>query len=234
MFTKKITLFTALLAASALMLGACSDDDNNGNPLFSDPEPSRVQIVHASPDAPAVDIVLNNGGTPAVEDLSFPNSTGYVELSPGMYNVKVNAANTTTTVINADLNLDEDVNYTVFAIDSLSSIEPLVLVDDLTSPAAGMAHVRFVHLSPDAPSVDIAVTGGSVVFPNVDFRGYTAFTPLPAGTYNLEVRVAGTSTVALPLPGITLEAGNIYTVFAKGFLSGVDAEALGAQVIVNN
>ncbi|HAD33406.1 MAG TPA: cell wall anchor protein, partial [Chitinophagaceae bacterium] len=98
----------------------------------------------------------------------------------------------------------------------------------------GKAHVRFVHLSPDAPAVDVAVTGGSVVFANKAFKTYTAFTPLDAGTYNLEVRVAGTSTVALPLPGIALTAGKIYTVFAKGFLGGTGAQALGAQIIVNN
>jgi hypothetical protein len=57
-------------------------------------------------------------------------------------------------------------------------------------------------LSPNAPAVDVALTGGAVVFGNKAFKDYTAFTPLDAGTYNLEVRVAGTSTVALPLPGI--------------------------------
>ena len=119
-------------------------------------------------------------------------------------------------------------------MDSVSKISALVLTDDLTAPASGKAHVRFVHLSPNAPAVDIAVTGGAVVFPNNSFKGSTAFAPLDAGTYDLEVRVAGTNTVALPLPGIVLEAGKIYTVFAKGFLGGTGAEALGAQIIVNN
>jgi hypothetical protein len=107
-------------------------------------------------------------------------------------------------------------------------------VDDLTTPAAGKAHVRFIHLSPDAPAVDIAVVGGPVVFPNSSFKQASAFTPLAAGTYNLEVRVAGTSTVALTLPPITVADGKIYTVFAKGFLSGTGTQALGAEIIVNN
>ena len=38
----------------------------------------------------------------------------------------------------------------------------------------------------------------------------------------------------LPLPGITLEAGKIYTVFAKGFVGGTGGQALGAQIIANN
>jgi hypothetical protein len=88
-------------------------------------------------------------------------------------------------------------------------------------------------LSPDAPAVDVALDGGAVVFGNKAFKGSTAFTPLDAGAYDLEVRVAGTTTVALDLPSITLQAGKIYTVFAKGFLSGTGAQALGAEIIVN-
>jgi hypothetical protein len=72
------------------------------------------------------------------------------------------------------------------------------------------------------------------VFANKAFKEYSAFTPVDAGTYNLEVRVAGTSTVALPLNNITLQAGKIYTVFAKGLLAGSGTQALGAQIIVNN
>ncbi len=224
----------AMLFAIPIITASCSDDDES-NPVLSTPAPTaNVIIVHASPDAPEVDILVDNGA-PAVQDLGFPENTGYVALNSGTRNVKVNVANSTTTVINADLNLSPNVNYSVFAVNSVSNIEPLVLVDDLTTPASGKAHVRFVHLSPDAPAVDVALAGGgAVVFGNVAFKEFMGFTPLDAGTYNLEVRVAGTSTVALPLPGITLQAGKIYTVFAKGFLSGSGAQALGAEIIVNN
>jgi hypothetical protein len=50
------------------------------------------------------------------------------------------------------------------------------------------------------------------------------------------VRVAGTTTVALELPNIQLQAGKIYTVFARGFLAppAGNTNTLGAQIIVNN
>src|SRR6185295_2866966 len=113
---------------------------------------------------------------------------------------------------------------TVFAVDSVASISALVLSDDLTPPASGKAHVRFVHLSPNAPAVDVAVAGGAVVFADRSFREFTPFTPLDAGTYDLEVRLAGTTNVVLALPGITLTAGKIYTVWAKGFVGGAGAQ----------
>ena len=233
MKTRKLTLAIAGLMMVSVFGMGCSDDDDN--PMISNtPETAKVLVVHASPDAPGVDILIDNAA-PAVSNLTFPTNTGYVALPSGTRNVKVNVANTMTTVIEADLNLDPNMNYSVFAVNNVSAIEPLVLVDDLTTPANGKAHVRFIHLSPDAPAVDIAVAnGGPVVFGDVSFKGYSAFTPLDAGTYNLEVRLAGTSTVVLPLGDITLEAGMIYTAFAKGFVAGDGEQALGAEIIVNN
>jgi len=229
---KSLFLMIAGLMTVSVMTVGCSDDDDD-NIVNNTPETANVLITHASPDAPGVDILVDNGA-PAVTNLEFPQNTGYVALNSGTRNVKVNVTSTPTTVINADLNLAPDNNYSVFAINSVSAIEPLVLVDDLTDPASGKAHVRFIHLSPDAPAVDIALAnGGAVVFGNVPFKDYEGFTPLDAGTYDLEVRVAGTSTVVLPLPGITLQDGKIYTVFAKGFVSGSGAQALGAEIIVN-
>ena len=126
------------------------------------------------------------------------------------------------------------INYSVFAVDPVANITPLVIVDDLTAPAMGNAHVRFIHLSPDAPAVDITTTDGTVVFGNYEFKDYSDFTPLPAGSYDLQVRLAGTDTVVLELNGIAVADGNIYTVFAKGFVSGTGTQALGAEIIVNN
>jgi hypothetical protein len=99
----------------------------------------------------------------------------------------------------------------------------LVLVDNNSAPAAGKAHVRFVHASPDAPAVDIAVTGGPVLFANVPFKGVGDYLPVDAGTYDLEARLAGTDTVALSVPGVTLEAGTVYTIFAMGLAGGEPA-----------
>lgn len=217
-------------AVPALFLAGC-DDDDDGVDLV---EEAEVMVVHASPDAPGVDLLVNDvkvNNSP----LTFPNNTGYLELPAGTQNIKVNAAGTTTTVINADLNLERDKDYTVFAINTLDNIEALVLEDDLSDPASGMSHVRFVHLSPDAPAVDIAVQGGPVLFSNRAFKSATPFTPVSAGTYTLEVRPAGSTTAVLTIPNVELRSGDIYTVFARGFLSPPEGNTntLGAQVIVN-
>lgn len=211
--------------------------DNDPGNAFVDLAPStpksKVMVVHASPDAPGVDLLLD-GAKVNTAPLEFPNSTGYLQVDAGDRNVKVNVAGTSTTVIDVTLNYAADQSYTVFAVDKVADISAIRLEDDLAAPAPGNAHVRFVHLSPDAPAVDITLTDGTVVFGNKAFKEFTSFTPLPAGSYDLQVRLAGGSTVVLDLPGITLQDGKIYTIFAKGFAGGTGSQPLGAEIIVNN
>jgi hypothetical protein len=225
--------FSLLGLALPLVLGlsSCSKDDDD----MAAPTPTfgKVAVTHASPDAPGVDLLIDNTKLNSAP-VEFKASTPYITLLSGSRNIKVNVAGTSTTVINADLNVMSGKNYSVFAVDAVANIGALVIEDNLATPASGKAHVRFIHLSPDAPAVDVALDGGAVVFGDYEFKEYSAFTPLDAGTYDLEVRVAGTTTVALDLDPITVQSGKIYTVYARGFLSGSGEQALGAQIVVNN
>jgi len=224
---KYLSMFLMLVLGITLFTG-CSEDEEVMTPT---PSTSKVLVTHASPDAPGVDILVDNAV--AATNLTFPNSVGYATLNSGTRNIKVNVTGTSTTALQANLNLAADKNYSIFAVNYVASIEAIVLEDNLTSPASGKAHVRFIHLSPNAPAVDITLTSGAVVFGDYIFKEASAFTPLDAATYNLQVRLAGTSTVVLELPNIALAAGKIYTVFAKGLVGGAGTQALGAQIIVN-
>jgi hypothetical protein len=218
---KKTVVVIGLVVAVMAMMVA---------PAFAAGE-AMVRVTHASPDAPAVDVCVN--GSVAFANLAFGKTTDYAKLPSGSYDVQVYPAGSNcqgTAVIDAKgLKLDAKA-YTVMAIDTLANIKPLILVDNLAAPAAGKVHVRFVHASPDAPAVDITTADGTKVFSNVAFGKSVDFTPLPAGTYDLQARVAGTDTVALNLPGVNLPEGAILTVVAEGFASGAEPK-LGVQVI---
>jgi LPXTG-motif cell wall-anchored protein len=189
---------------------------------MADGHQARVRVVHASPDAPAVDVWVN--GAVAFSNAPFQGITDYAALDAGSYNVQVSPTGATEPiVIDADLDLAAGTDYTVVAVGLLADIEPLVLMDNNAAPAAGMAHVRFVHASPDAPAVDIAVTGGPILFSDIPFKGFGDYLPVAAGTYDLEARLAGTETVALSVPGVALEDGNVYTIFAMGLAGGEPA-----------
>jgi hypothetical protein len=181
--------------------------------------PARVRVAHASPDAPAVDVLVD--GTVAFSNAPFGAVTDYAALPAGTYNVQVVPTGMTEpVVIDADLTIEAGMDYTVAAVGLLADIEPLVLVDNNAQPAAGKAHVRIVHASPNAPAVDIAVADGPVLFADIAFKGVGDYLPVDAGTYDLEVRLAGTDTVGLPLPGVMLEGGTVYTFFAMGLVGG--------------
>jgi hypothetical protein len=217
---KLLSLFLVLAGALALAQGA------------------MVRVAHLSPDAPAVDVLVN--GQRAITNLAFKEVTPYLGLPTGTVRVQVvPAGQMGPVVIDATLDLKEGVYYTVAATGFLSGIRPQVYTDGLAGffPRAGYARIRVVHTSPDAPAVDVAVKGGPVLFGNLPFPRASGYLAVPEGTYDLEVRVAGTGTVALPLPGVRLEGGKIYTVFAVGSVSAgtltvvavVDATVLGGN-----
>lgn len=201
-------------------------------PLSGSAADAMIRVVHASPDAPAVDVYLN--GQRAIANLKFTEGTTYAAVPAGSYRVQVFPAGTGpngTAVISATLDLKGGTAYTVAAVNVVAKIEPIVLTDDLTAPAAGKAHIRVVHASPDAPAVDVAVKGGPVAFRNAAFKAATAYAPLDAGTYQFEVRPAGTTQAVLTTDPTPLAAGRIYTVFAMGQVAN---NTLKAVAFVDN
>lgn len=191
---------------------------------------ANVRVVHASPDAPAVDVYVN--GTKAITNLAFKEVSSWAQLPAGSYDVKVTATGQTAGVIEANLTLEAGKNYSVVAVGKLAEIKPQVVVDDLSNLAANKARIRIVHASPDAPAVDVAVKGGAVLVPNLAFPNASGYLEVDPMTIDAEVRAAGTTTVALSVPGVNLQGGKIYTIYALGLLNG--SPALSVLPVVDN
>jgi Domain of unknown function (DUF4397) len=184
-----------------------------------------VRVVHASPDAPNVDVWVD--GETVLTDVPFTAVSEYLALRAGTYNVQVTATGSTDPVIDADLTLEAGTSYTVAATGQLADIAATVLTDD-RSPADGQSKLRVFHASPSAPAeVDVAVTDGPILVEALAFPQATAYLTVDAGTYPLEIRAAGDEAAALSLEA-TLEAGQNYTAIA---MDDPDSEA-GVQVIV--
>ncbi len=218
--------FALVLAATTALLPGCV-------PMNPPQETARIRVVHASPDAPDVDICAN--GTAAFTDVAFPSATQYATVEEGTYQIRVVAAGGGCEeggVIDATLPLPANSETTVVALNFLTEIEPLVLEDDNSAPAMGMAKVRFVHASPDAPTVDITLTDGTTLFDNVSFKEVGSYIEAPAGTLDLEVRDETGTAVVLTLEDVILESGTVYTVYAVGLLAG--EPALDALITVDN
>ena len=125
------------------------------------------------------------------------------------------------------------------AIGNLIAIQPLVVVDD--NQVEDLAKISFIHASPDAPAVDIALAnGGPVLFADITFGEDGGVITVPGGIYDLEARVAGTDVVALDVPGVNVTGNRAFTVAATGFLNStpalgvialLDAEACATDIV---
>jgi hypothetical protein len=197
-----------------------------------------VRVLHASPDAPAVDVYLDDTIVDALTNVPFGTISDYLEVPAGDHNVKVYATGTTADpVIDADVTVAAGAAYTIAATGALADIAPQVLEDDV-SPSCSTAKVRVVHFSADVPAVDVATAGSTpeeAVVKGLEYPDATGWLELPGGTYDLEVRLAGETTVALPLPDVTIEDCSAYSVFAVGSAASpaLGGNALQAVVAVD-
>jgi hypothetical protein len=108
--------------------------------------------------------------------------------------------------------------FTIAAVGMLNTIGFLAISDSNMQMKQGNAMIRFAHLSPNAPAVDITLPNGTVLFSNVSFKEVVPYIAVPAMNYTLQVRVAGTPNVVLTVPNINLSPDNYYTAYAIGLV----------------
>lgn len=66
-----------------------------------------VLVHHGSPDAPTVDVVNQDGGGILVDDISYPEFQGYLELPSADYLLDITSADGSTKVAGYQANLEE-------------------------------------------------------------------------------------------------------------------------------
>ena len=215
-------LLVAGAALAALAAPAAAADD------------AMVRVLHASPDAPAVDVYVDGEkvGAP-LAGLEFGDLSSYVKLQGGTYDLKVcAAADETVCPIEADnVGIEAGTAYTIAATNELASIEAQIIVDDPT-PAEGEADVRVVHFSADTPAVDVLTQDGATeVVDGLAYPDATEYLALDPGAYDLKVCAdADNSVCPLDPDMLDVEGGVAYSVFAIGSLEG---ETLTAVVSVD-
>lgn len=197
----------------------------------------QVRALHASPDAPAVNIWVN--GATALENVDYAQGSGFL---PGLeeVNVQVEAIvpGGNLIVIDEDFELDYSTDYTIIAIDNVAGpVRALVVAnpsDELLAPDSFF--VQVVHAAPSAPSVDVYVTafgadlGTSAPVTGagtpLDFEGVTPRLEVPAGAYQIRITPAGDAgTVVYDSGEVDLPAG------ADLLIAAVDNVGLGESAV---
>lgn len=233
----QIAAVTSTVAGTA-PISLVVSDDAGGADLFDIGTPAEVRAVHNSPDAPAVDLIVNDDfANPVLTGVTFTQFSDFLEVPPASYNFKVVDTGTQTVeAINFDADLEAGIAYTVIANDFLANITELVLIDD-NRRVATEAKLRLVHGSPSAGPVDIYLlpvgtlpsdAGVEPAYEDVTFGMETGFAGVPAGTYDVYVTPANDpTTLAIPAPNVPLSAGGVYTAIARDNTGGAGGAPLG-------
>jgi len=226
---KNFLLFMSLVGA--IVFAGCEKNET--------PPTGQLMIVNASPNSANIDAAAN--GTVIVQNLAYPNNSGYKTVSTGNNNITVNQTGSATPFINGTLNIEANSHYSLYIVDSAHERKATATRDDLTPPASGKSKVRVLHFSPNGPNIDILANGSTTAgFSNRGFNdvasnaSFQNFTEVNAGVLVLQVRLAGTSTVLATFPSLTLQAGKIYTVLVRGFAGGTGTQALNGEIIAHN
>ncbi|HEX8039304.1 MAG TPA: DUF4397 domain-containing protein [Chryseosolibacter sp.] len=201
--------------AFVFLLASCMDDDENyvNQPV----QVAYVSIYHAVPDAPEFDIAVDDRVI-NLNPFDYSSYSGYLNFYTGNRNISFKVANADNALIDTTFNFEDGKAYSLFAINRLSKVEALLVVDTAAAPGAGKAMVRFVHLSPDAPAFDLAVSGDTTdLFSGKSFKQATAFREISGGTYSFELQTSGTGDQVLSAKDVEIVPGRYYTIITRGF-----------------
>jgi len=221
-----------------------------GTAAFARDARAALRVAHFSPNVPAVDVFLkapgeaNSATNRALSGVTFPQDSGFLNVAAGTYDASVALSGTLTGVLNLNgAQLARGTSTSVFAIGLLNGAGAQALAlaafPDDRAPVAGKAKVRVIHLSPDAPAVDVVVLSGASIaarpVTNLSYPRATA-TPLQLdpGTYTLAVVPTGASTPVLPTAAgvpVALAAGDVKTIVAIGALATPGAQPFQFKVL---
>lgn len=177
--------------------------------------PSHLRVLNAAPEYPSIDVLVNNE---KFENLQFSKASNFISLPNGNYDVKVFTADTENKLI-LDTKIDISPNSKLTL--SINGIFPdikLLHINELaTFNNTTGSKVRFVHLSPTSPTLDVFINENEV-FGNVRYEDSTEYLNISSGEYSLEVRSIKDNSIILNLEHIVFEEGLCKTIYALGTL----------------
>lgn len=186
---------------------------------------AKIRILHASPDTPNIDFYVNSNCFS--KEVQYKKITEYLLLPKGKHQIDLFPTdNKGSSLLSKEITIEPGKSYTVAII---GKVKNLCLAPYLNQPEVPPeeAKIRFLHLSPDVPQLDIAVKNRDIVFPNISYKKVTDYLGLTPMTIDLEVRKAGTKNVILPMPKSKFLSNQAYTIVLVGFIKEkLEIEAL--------
>ncbi|MGB8856674.1 MAG: DUF4397 domain-containing protein [Burkholderiales bacterium] len=193
---------------------------------------AQVRVMHASPDIPAVDFLVANAVVQA--NLAYSASSVYLPLVASTLNFKINGAGTATTLVTSDPVIAASTSYTQFLMGFAASPQSVLLTDFLSPPTSGNAKLRIVHASPDAGGLDVFQDDSTTVSVTaLPYKSASVYLSIPGGSHTYKFNLTGTTTAALPVQTLSLDAGRIYTAVVIGSSAAGAANPLALKVLID-
>jgi Ca2+-binding RTX toxin-like protein len=232
-------LFAAVLLsafAAALVLSAPASAQAEGD---EPKDTAMMRVVQLSPDAPESDVYLDGKPDAVVQGVEFGGVSAYFPVPAGAHELKIYATGENPESSEPVLETGADLRgggwYTVAGVGLLEegSLGVRLFEDDHTPSEEGKAKLRVVHAAPNVgpATVEAKAEGEEAQKPLFAIPGFSNASPyaeLSAGTYDLELKPAGTTEAALTVSGTTLAEGETRTIFLAEGASEGSLEALPA------
>ncbi len=178
---------------------------------------SYIRILHAVPDAPAVDVYADN--IKIASNLPFKNLTDYLRVRSGRYMIKIfPAGETQNPVLRRTVNIQARSILTIAATGKLENID-LLSISDYEHYQRRNAFFRVIHLSPDAPAVSVRLDGRTL-YRNIRFEEINRYIPVNPATYTLNIFTVSNDQRVLKIPNIVLQDNLYYTAYILGLVEG--------------
>lgn len=176
---------------------------------------SFIRFLHAAPGASAVDIYTD--GNLVLKNIAYNEISEYLVVGPEIMHIQVfSAGEASTPLIDTELNIPPSETITVAIIGISPDISLLPIFLNVAVRDNDDALIRFTHLSPEAPDVNLSIEGGDTLFSDVGYTQVTEYEVIEPGSYTLQLRIANGDDTVLALGTIEVKPRNAYTVYAIG------------------
>lgn len=173
-------------------------------------KPAVVRFLHAAHQIEKIDIYIN--GKRILKDVDFKDKTNYLTLPTGKYHIDIYpAGNQVSTIINKNIDLEPNNIYTLAAIGTGDKLRLIPYIDE-HGVNSGISKVRFIHLSPEIPPVNVTINKGYDLFKNISYKEATNYLALSPMTIELDLKEKETGTLIKTLPNITFKPNQAYSI----------------------
>jgi len=204
-------------------------DDLNPIPLGK----ARLTAIHAIAGGPDVDLILTDG-RPVIPGLQSGVPAGTLDVPAFTYDFAIVPAgeSANSALVTPDpLPLSSGTAYTLVVYGTVDSPATLTLTAPTTAESDG-GLVRVAHGVPGAPAVDIYLND-TLAVPSLEFGQMTEHIGLPAGSYTVAIRSAG-SDADLLSADVDIADGQALTIAALGTPDNVTAQVLTDNIAAIN